>query len=196
MRRVCLFVLVECTSSIVVGCVQCICIIASGNCNSPTNNRAVLLVQTQSPPDVVVLFVDRHLGTDPEYFSSDLRMDCRSLAKASSVRATIGIEADTPFQVHSITRMSSDTSNLFTNKNGDLMHGKRHPMFTVQWKNDPLSNEWNSTIFSIFTSNRVRTDCTANIPIGRIITSKSPDNEMYATFNPNWGIKVIDNTII
>ena len=149
----------------------------------------------RSPPDVVVLFIDRPLGTDPEYFSSDLRMDSQSLAKASSVRTALGIDTDAQFHVHSVTRMSSDTTNLLTNKDSNLIHGKRHPMFTVQWKTDALSNEWNRTIFSVFTSNRVRTDCTSETPIGRVITSESPDNEMHATFNPNWGIRVVSNTV-
>jgi len=179
-----------------LGRVQRICLIASGSCNSATNNRAVLLVQTQSPPDVIALFVDRHLGTDPEYFSSDLRMDSQSLAKASSVRIALGISADAELHIHSITRISSDATNLFTNKNGNLVHGKRHPMFAVQWKTDALSDKWNRTVFSIFTSNRVRTDSTTLRPIGRIITSKSADNGLYAKFNPNWGIKVITNHIL
>ena len=178
-----------------LGGIQRICLIASGACNSPTNNRAVLLVQKRSPPDVVVLFIDRHLGTDPEYFSSDLRMDSQSLAKASSVRTALGIDTDAQFHVHSVTRMSSDTTNLFTNKHGNRIHGKRYPMFTVQWKTDALSEERNRTIFSVFTSNRVRTDCTSQTPIGRIITSESPDNEVYATFNQNWGIRVLSNTV-
>jgi hypothetical protein len=180
----------------ILGPVQRICLIASGACNSPTNNRAVLLVQKQSPSDVVVLFIDRHLGTDPEYFSSDLRMDTRSLAKASSVRTALDIPTGVPFHVHSIVRMSSDTTDLFSNKNGNLVHGKRYPMFTVQWKTDTLSNEWNRTILSVFTSNRVSTDGKTESPLGRVITSKSIDGELHTTFNSNWGLRVVSNTII
>jgi hypothetical protein len=142
------------------------------------------------------LFIDRHLGTDPEYFSSDLRMDTRSLAKASSVRTALDIPTGVPFHVHSIVRMSSDTTDLFSNKNGNLVHGKRYPMFTVQWKTDTLSNEWNRTILSVFTSNRVSTDGKTESPLGRVITSKSIDGELHTTFNSNWGLRVVSNTII
>ena len=174
-----------------LGQVQRICLLASGTCNSPTNNRAVVLVQTQSPSDLVVLFVDRHLGTDPEYFSSDLRMQAQQLAEASSVKNALRLPLDSEFYIQSVSRVSSSVTNLFTNKNGHRIHGKRYALFTVKWKTDALELHCNSSTLAVFTSNRVRTDTVASSSIGRVITEKSPDGVSHSTYNKNWRVRLI-----
>ena len=177
-----------------LGPIHNLCILASGDCNSPTDNRAVLLVQTQSPPDVVVLFVDRHLGTDPEYFSSDPRMRTTDLHTASSVRACLCanglIAPNEPLCVRSVTRLSSRLTQTFRNKNGHRVHGKMHTLFVVHWKKHPLNDEWQQTVFSVFTSNRTRTDMQPDPPIGRIVTSTDANGNDHAAFNPEWRIRI------
>lgn len=174
-----------------LGRVQRVCLLASGTCNSPTNNRALLLVHTYSPPDVCLLFIDRHLGTDPEYFSSDMRMDTPALKRASSVRNALGIAPTLPFYVQSITRMSSGNTNVFTNKNGTLVHGKQHPLFAVRWKTDISVDQWHESTFSAFTGNRVRVDDAPETAIGRIITVTPGDTPAHSTFNQNWSIRLV-----
>ena len=174
-----------------LGRVQRICMLASGTCNSPTNNRALLLVHTYSPPDVSLLFIDRHLGTDPEYFSSDLRMDTAALHKASSVRAALGLPSTSPFCVQAITRLSSGNTNVFTNKNGTPIHGKQHALFSVRWKVDLLADHWNESTFSAFSANRVRTDNAPATAIGRVVTVTTKASPAHSAFNPNWAIRLI-----
>jgi hypothetical protein len=175
-----------------LGRVHRICLLASGSCNSPTNNRALVLVHTHSPPDVSLLFIDRHLGTDPEYFSSDLRMDTTALHKASSVRAVLGLESNLPFSVQAIRRLSSANTNVFTNKYGALVHGKQHVLFAVQWTVD--NKQWNESTFSAFSANRVRTDHETDTSVGRIITITPADRAVHCAYNPNWSIRLVHTT--
>lgn len=159
-------------------------IIASGSCNSPTTNRAVVLVQTVSPADVCVLFIDKHLGTDPEYFSSDMRMNTNALRSASSVKNALGIK--NVLYVQSMRRFSSRSTRTFTNQYGNVDHGKMHVLFAIKWKSDALSERWNDTIFSVFVANRTRDN-----QIGRMKAIPDEDDKIHTTFNTDWGIRVL-----
>ena len=170
-----------------LGNIQRLRLIASGSYNSPTSNRIVALVQLTSPPDVVALFIDKHLGTDPEYFSSDVRMNVSALRSASSVRHVLGIPHSSTFCVRSIHRLSSQSTKTFTNAYGDTEHGKMHVLFSIKWKANALDGCWNGTTLSIFTANAARN----NHATSRVGTASDEFGKLYTTFNTNWCMKVV-----
>ena len=163
-------------------------LLATNGTNASTNNRVVVLVkhaQRYLPDDYHVLFIDRRLGTDPEFFSTDSRMAFQELQSASSVRQALGIDpADNNVVLGSAWRehiegkmklASHDTKNIAT--------------FAVQWKPTSVS-DWKTSLLQVTCANRHRNDQIDPVAsAARIITVSMDNQELYSVYNSDWKIQ-------
>jgi hypothetical protein len=171
-----------------LGKVKEVHLLATNGTNASTNNRVVALVkhtQRYVPDDYHVLFLDRRLGTDPEFFSTDSRMAFQELHSASSVREALGIDpTDTDVVFGSAWRehieckmklASHDTRNIAT--------------FAVQWKQNSVS-DWKTSLLQVVCANRHRNDLVnPAASAARIITVSTDNQELYSVYNSDWKIQ-------
>ena len=176
------------THSAELGKIKEVHLLATNGTNASTNNRVVALVkhaQKYLPDDYHVLFLDRRLGTDPEFFSTDSRMAFQELHSASSVREALGIAPeDTDVVLGSAWRehiegkmklASHDTRNIAT--------------FAVQWKQYSVS-DWNTSLLQVVCANRHRSDrINSTTSTARIITASTDNQELYSVYNSDWKIQ-------
>lgn len=187
--------------------------LAAGPGTVTTNNRAVVMVK-HTPPhtgqvDFHCLFLDRQLGTDPDFFSNDVRLNAEDLRRASSVRNALGIaDTDTNPVFDRCWRVAVVGSAAQSKQMGDVNPTtKQRCYFAVRWKPSPF-DIFRDTLFVIYNQNRQRSDY-PNIENShsRIVTvhpasnhTEGNDNasvtepDYYSTFNPAWQLRVVTDS--
>lgn len=159
-----------------------------------TGARSVMLV-TCTPPcsgtrDAVALFVDPETGTDPEYFSTDPRMQAGLLAQNSSVRHALGL-SNTPSAILGNVRVvTCGGKRPFTTLGCGDVEGKHCVFFIASWKVNGRDPVWSHSLLCVGTTNRSVKDIDRQTPIGRLVSQPDPDNgKTHAASNHLWAIR-------
>ena len=92
-----------------------------------TRTRGVVLVQCGGGGDLVLLMINRNIGTDPEYFSTVESL--QPLKKASSVKACLEQHANEPVVIHRYNKVPCGGEQEY----GQSRSAKHDVAFAVEW---------------------------------------------------------------
>ena len=167
--------------------------LASGVIGCTTDNRVALAVKHSKSglTDICVLLPSRSSSTDPEYFSVDPKVMAAELRKASSVRNALGITPhDSEVVFDTMWREQPPRRGSTA-----LAQTTKPTTFSVKWKSSHGA-PWNVSTFHMSATNTLRSAQTNHTqPHSRMISAQGfPDGKTYTTFNPNWGLRLMQTS--
>ena len=179
------------THTSMLGRVKQVIPLAAGHVHKCTNNRVVVLVNHEN--DMHVLFIHRNFGTDPEFCSSDIKMQVCDLHEASSVKHALGY-GDNLDDIEILNAWRCNVQGLRPcNLNSTtVMDNSQIATFAVQWA---AGSEQRVSCFRVPCANRFRLDKSGLAP--RIKQVKNDTTgQTYSCYNENWRLEHLVSYVV
>jgi hypothetical protein len=155
-------------------------------------DRQMLLVRHGSKiglQDISVMFPSTKLGTDPEFFSLDPRMNAELIRQNSSVRFALGIKPNQRVQWGAITALTPRCADKYMSPpNGTKVDSRIASLCVVNWTDKKGQH---SALLQIMSAQRINAvDGLQQNGLSRVISKRS-GNDTYTTVDKNWKIRVM-----